>query len=272
MPYKRDVFVFNDRAQATDFVIKVWRAIAESSTKERGFFTVALSGGRAPVDLYRKLAGIDELPWQKTHIFMVDERFVPWTHPDSNYGMLRREMLNPLLSQSQISEENIHPIPVPVGEKTAEKIAKKYEIQIKNFFRGVCKNSEKEPPGFRNKFPVFDLIILGLGEDGHTASLFPQSPALDEKKRLAVEVSRAGLKHERITLTLSVLNSARNVVFLIAGKNKAGVVKKILGGKKILGSKNNIFLAVLPAARVNPYRGKLIFALDKDAISLLGSR
>ncbi|MCJ7458492.1 MAG: 6-phosphogluconolactonase, partial [candidate division Zixibacteria bacterium] len=152
-PEKREVLVFQKREKLYDFLIKKWKEISEKAIEKSGIFTIALSGGETPVEFYQKLADSRErLAWGKTHIFLADERFVPFDEPDSNYGMIKEALLRHI----SIPAENIHSVHI---YKTPEISAKRYEEEIKTFFR------LKE-----DKFPQFDLIILGIGEEGHTAS------------------------------------------------------------------------------------------------------
>ena len=142
-----------------------WKELSQEAFHDRGLFVAALSGGNTPRDFYGDLARLDERGiWRRTHIFMVDERYVPFTDADSNYGMLSRL----LLDKVPIPAENRHP--VPVQDKTIEMAADNYEAAIRSFFR----LGKKERP-------EFDLIVLGVGEDGHTASLFPGHDALKGK-------------------------------------------------------------------------------------------
>lgn len=168
----------------------------------------------------------------------MDERFVSFEHPDSNYRMLKETLLDHI----PIPQDNIHPI--PTERSTPEASATAYEEDLKKVFR----LSE-------NQFPEFDLLILGIGEDGHTASLFPGSHVLNDRKSLAASVPLDETKHSRITLTLPVINHARHILFLVTGKNKAPVLRKILYEED--GS--------LPASMVHCKKGGLIFALDREA-------
>jgi 6-phosphogluconolactonase len=244
VPYPgKDVLVFNQPEHLLDFLIHTWRTVAEEAVADRGFFSVALSGGSTPVKFYRKLAHAESLPWDKTHIFMVDERFVPFDHRDSNYCMINET----LLSNINIPSQNIHPI--VTSDIRAEDSAAGYEKKIMSFFHIT-----------EGEVPVFDLVLLGIGEDGHTASLFPGSDALKESLHLAANTAPSGSHtHERITITLPAINNAGNILFMATGGRKAHIVREILT------SRNN----TLPAAFVSPLRGCLYFILDKEAASLL---
>jgi len=208
----------------------------------KGRFAVALSGGNTPRRLYELLGTepyILSIDWNLIHFFWADERCVSHDHPDSNY----RLAFDAFLSKSRVPAENIHRIN---GEEEPEKEAAEYERDIRRFF------GERE-------FPVFDLIILGIGEDGHTASLFPKSKILYEENHLAGFVDEKGIKHPRITLTLPVLNRAENVLVLASGKSKASVVRKVIDEKD----------PALPASLLSHGEGTLVFLLDRDAAKLL---
>jgi len=244
-PEKREVLVFQKREKLYDFLIKKWKEISEKAIEKSGIFTIALSGGETPVEFYQKLADSRErLAWGKTHIFLADERFVPFDEPDSNYGMIKEALLRHI----SIPAENIHSVHI---YKTPEISAKRYEEEIKTFFR------LKE-----DKFPQFDLIILGIGEEGHTASLFPGDSALLETHRLTAAVHLDNERHERVTLTLPVINHTRNIIFLVLGENKAEIIREVLENPQ----------SDLPASRVRTENGRLFFLLDKAASLLLSEK
>jgi 6-phosphogluconolactonase len=239
----RRILVFKDYNSTAAFLLEKWREISSDAVRRRGNFAVALSGGETPRGFYRKLAGYKgDLPWDKTHIFLVDERFVPETDSDSNYRMIRETLLKDVPAPSQ----NIHPISTAGSDPSFS--AQKYEGVLADFF-GLS----------AGVLPEFDLIMLGIGRDGHTASLFPGSALLAEKRRLAGVALPGHGKHDRITLTLPVLNNARNVIILATGSEKARVVRKALE-KRDPG---------LPASLVRPGRGNLIILTDEEAASLL---
>jgi 6-phosphogluconolactonase len=241
--HRRNVRVFDRKDDISSFIIETWREISQEAIERKGAFSAALSGGRTPVDLYRKLSGVKgRLPWDKTHVFLVDERFVPLEHRDSNYRMLKETLLDHI----PIPQGNIHPIPT---ERTMPQVsAMAYEEDLKKFF-GLSEN----------QFPEFDLLLLGIGEDGHIASLFPGSPVLGDPIHLAAPVSMDEIKHPRITLTLPVINNAKHILFLVIGKNKASVLRKIINKEDVS----------LPASMVHPNKGKLIFVTDREASSQL---
>lgn len=241
-PEKRRVLVFPTRRKLYDFLIQKWKELSEKAIEKKGIFSAALSGGETPVEFYQRLADSkDLLPWDKTYIFLADERFVPFEHQDSNYGMIRAN----LLENVAIPEKNIHPVTV---DHNAGLSAERYEKELKEFFRLG-----------EGEFPEFDLIILGIGEEGHTASLFPGIPALLETRRLVAGVRLDRSRHDRVTLTLPVINHTRNIAFLVLGQSKARIVKKVLEEPQ-----NKV-----PALLVRLVSGEVLYLLDKPAGSLV---
>ncbi len=238
-----DVHVFSGGDEMADFMLRTWCETAGDSIKARGFFCAALSGGKTPVDFYRRLAGLKETSfWDKTHIFLADERCVPPDHADSNYRLLR----NTFLDSVPLPPQNTHP--VPVDPSSPELSAVRYEIELKTFFRLSS-----------GMLPRFDVILLGVGEDGHTASLFPGSAAVNEMEHLTAHVLLGESKHNRITLTLPVINNAKNVAVLLSGENKSEAAKRVIEARD----------ASLPASLVEPRDGRLMFLLDRMAASQL---
>ena len=223
------------------FMVKKWSEIAGAAIKARGFFCAALSGGKTPVDFYLRLVELPDMTlWSKTHIFLADERCVPPDHADSNYCLLRKTFMD----RVPLPPENAHPVPVdpPIPELSAAR----YESELKAFFRLSG-----------NMLPKFDLILLGIGEDGHTASLFPGSEAVKEMERLTSYVLLGESKHNRITLTLPVINNAENVAVLLSGRGKSSIAKRVIESGDVS----------LPASRVRPDKGRLLFLLDREAAS-----
>lgn len=186
----------------------------------------------------------DEVDWQLVHFFWGDERFVPSTNAASNYHMTEVALLNAL----ELQNGNIHPVHTEL--ESAEAAAAAYEREIVSFFSPA--------PG---ELPKFDLILLGLGTNGHTASLFPHSKALKEKSRLVVAEYIDEVKQSRITLTAPVINAARDVLFLVTGAEKASVVKEILFGP--------IDTDRLPAQLIHPNSGTATWLLDRAAAAQL---
>lgn len=217
----------------------VFVAASEQAVRERGRFMVVLAGGKTPAGVYRLLAGEmrNAVPWDKSYVFWSDERCVPPDNPESNYGMAERE----LLRHVPVPPEHVFRMK---GELEPQRAAEEYERALREIFQLA--------PG---EAPRFDLLLLGMGEEGHTASLFPGSEALDEARRLVVAPYVPKVKMYRITLTLPVLNSARAVVMLVAGQNKAATL-----GKVFLGPAEQ-----LPVQRVRPAGGSLTWIVDEEA-------
>jgi 6-phosphogluconolactonase len=226
---------------------EVFRA-AEEAVKERGRFTIALSGGSTPKSLYTLLATNARiaLPWDRMFFFWGDERHVPPTDPESNYRMANEAML----SKVPVPASNIFRIPTENPDAPAA--AEAYEQTLLHFFA--------LKPG---QIPRFDMILLGLGPDGHTASLFPGTAGLNEKTKLVIANWVEKLKTSRISLTLPVLNAAECVAFLVSGTDKATVLKSVLEGD---GAAEQY-----PAKLVRPTNGRLIWFVDRAAASALSA-
>jgi 6-phosphogluconolactonase len=231
------------QAAAEDIIRSATDAVAQ-----RGRFTIALSGGSTPKNLYTLIAAnaSSNLPWDKVFFFWGDERHVPPTDPESNYRMAQET----ILSKVPVPPANVFRI---AGENPdASAAAEAYEQTLRKFFALA--------PG---EFPRFDLILLGMGPDGHTASLFPETEALQEKSRLVVANWVEKLNTSRISLTLPVLNAARRVAFLVSGADKAAVLHEVLEGKAP-GEK-------YPSKLVRPIDGTLIWFVDRAAGSELSA-
>ncbi len=238
------VIVFPDPEKMADYAMTEWERIASEAISQRGYFSVALSGGHTPIPLYRKLAAASGTRrWDNTVIFMADERFVPATDAESNIRMVRET----LLASVDIPVSNVHPVPTDLPDPAAA--AKQYEKDLAVFFKVRT-----------GGIPEFDLILLGLGTDGHTASLFPGTGALKEHHQLVAAVSPGG-KLDRITLTFPVINRARNILFLVTGREKA---EALLG---VAEKADTVF----PASAVRPENGELFFLADAEAASLLSA-
>ncbi|HEY4675536.1 MAG TPA: 6-phosphogluconolactonase [Candidatus Angelobacter sp.] len=239
-----EIKVVSDSVTLARTAAEEFHRLAEAAVQERGRFSVALSGGNTPRTVYSLLASEHKpLPWHSIHIFFGDERHVPPDDPDSNFRMTSES----LLSKVPIPEKNVHRIH---AELDAEAAAAEYDQELRDFFH----LSDQD-------WPRFDLIFLGIGEDGHTASLFPGSKALTETSRRVAANWVEKFQAFRITLTLPVLNHAAEVVFLVSGAGKAQILHEILrpGAQKY------------PAQSVQPENGRLLWLVDKDAASLLQS-
>lgn len=220
---------------------ELFRDAALQAITAQGSFSAALSGGATPRRLFRRLGTSyrKTIVWDRVHLFWSDERCVPRDHEQSNFRLAYDE----LISCIWIPSENVHRIK---GELRPEEAAHYYEADMKKHFD--------------EDLPAFDLIMLGVGPDGHTASLFPGSEALREKQRLALPVFSNTALHWRVTLTLPVMNNAQQIVFLVSGSSKAAIVREILGNKQ----RNHY-----PASLVQPSHGSIIWLLDRDAASEL---
>lgn len=243
MPFP-ELFIYDTPTELFEAAAHEFAASVTAAVKSRGKFTVALSGGSTPKALYSLLAEkrATALPWDKMYFFFGDERHVPPDDPESNYRMANEA----LLSRVPIPAGNV--LRVPAEEKDAAKAAQAYEQGMKDFFA--------IKPG---EFPRFDLVLLGVGPDGHTASLFPGSAALGERKRWVVANRVEKFKTDRITFTYPVINNAACVMFLSAGADKASILQEVLENPK----------AGLPSQAVQPVEGRLVWMIERAAAARL---
>ncbi|MGE5306135.1 MAG: 6-phosphogluconolactonase [Alphaproteobacteria bacterium] len=240
--HKREIIICPSPDGLAQQAAAEFTKVAQLSLRDKGRFNLALSGGSTPRALYSLLATPEfsrQISWPQVHFFWGDERCVAPDHPDSNYRMVRES----LLAKIEIPPANVHRM---AGEKDPLTAATEYEEELKTAFQLA--------PG---AFPCFDLILLGLGDDGHTASLFPGSDALKETQHLVVANYVAKFNAHRLTLTFPVLNRGAAIIFLVAGANKAPVVKEIL--------REDRQSAPFPAAQVQPLDGRLLWLLTEDA-------
>jgi 6-phosphogluconolactonase len=239
-----NVVVVPDPKALTHEAAKRFTELVQEAAGSRGRFSVALSGGSTPGRFYSVLAEDPyraRIPWHQVHLFWGDERCVPPGDPESNYRLADET----LISQVPIPEGNVYRMR---GELEPGAAARAYERVLEDFFCG---------PRAR-----FDLVLLGLGEDGHTASLFPGSPVMAEVERLVAPVTAfyQDRPAQRMTLTLPAINASRQVLFLVSGSAKAQVVQAVVEGPE----------RHLPAQRIQPAAGQLTWLLDAAAASLLG--
>jgi 6-phosphogluconolactonase len=245
---QRELEIYGDagllaRAAAGHFMI-----LAGQATAERGRFAVALSGGSTPRATYALLASDEfarRIDWGRVHVFWGDERCVPPDHSDSNYRMARES----LLDHAPLPPENVHRIR---GELEPGQAAREYEGELRRFFY---------PGETAAALPRFDLVLLGLGDDGHTVSLFPGSTAMHEPDRWAVADYVEKLEAWRVTLTPVLINAARRVAFIVSGAGKAEVLREVLAGPYRPDR--------LPAQTVRPRRGRLLWLADAAAAASL---
>jgi 6-phosphogluconolactonase len=219
-------------------------SVLNEEVRQKGTASFVLSGGTTPRSVYEALGADDardRVEWAKVHLFWGDERCVPPSMPESNYRMAHEA----LIAKIGIPERNVHRIP---AERSPQEAAHLYQAELKKVF------SLRE-----RQLPAFTLILLGLGEDGHTASLFPDTSAFQEHTRLVAEVYVESFKSSRITMTLPVINAALNVMFIVAGKGKASILREVLEGD----------IPRYPASLVNPSSGLLSWFVDRDAASQL---
>lgn len=242
-----EIRVFPNLEQLSDAAAKMFTQVACRRAAEGALFCAALSGGSTPRRLYELLAGTPyagQVPWEDVHLFQVDERCVPPGHPESNYRMIHET----LLVRVPLPEGNVH----RMGAEQAdlEGTARKYAGELAQVLHAE--------PG---EIPRLDLVLLGMGADGHTASLFPRSPALEEKTLWVQASPIEKLGTRRMTLTLPVLNAAAQIVFLVSGAEKAETLRRVLKGP--------LQLEQLPAQGVRPVNGRVNWYVDEAAARLL---
>jgi 6-phosphogluconolactonase len=236
---KSEVRVFSNLESLSWAAVTMFENLARAKAVGKKAFSAALSGGLTPRMVYQilgspELAG--RLGWKNIHLFQVDERCVPPDHPDSNYRMIRQALLD--------SAEIPHFYRMEAEKPDLDEVARAYTKEIAR----VLKPDE-------GALPHFDLVILGMGSDGHTASLFPGTPALDEQTAWVRPNHVQKLGMNRLTMTLPVLNAASQVVFMVAGADKAEIVRRVLEDPQ----------AGLPAQKIQPQEGRLSWFLDEAA-------
>ncbi len=241
-----DLCVCSDPKDLFGQAANLFAQCAEESIAARGRFTAALSGGSTPKGVHEILAGTTyrtRIPWTQVHLFWGDERCVPPTHPDSNFRMAEET----LISDISIPDQNIHRIRAELDPNEAAGL---YEQTLQESF---ALNG--------NDLPRFDFVFLGMGPDGHTASLFPGTQGLHERKRLVIAQYVAKLETWRITLSPPVLNHAAHIVFVVCGEDKAATLREVRQGP--------FQPERLPAQLIRPADGTLLWLVDRTAASLL---
>ncbi len=239
---KKHIYISGNTYSITNHLLKKFFEIAKESIEMNGRFIVGLSGGKTPVEFYCRLSGFKEFDlWKRTHVFLADERFVPSDDPRSNFKLIKDNLLNYI----DIPSQNVHPVPTDV--ENAALSAEDYKQELCAFFKLQA-----------GELPEFDFMCLGIGEDGHVASLFPGEEISEDPRRLTLPVSADYLDEDRISLTLPVLNNSRHVYFVVSGESKAQALKGIVDQK-----------LDLPAGMINPPLGKVSYLLDRHAAQLL---
>jgi len=244
MSFKQRIIIRDDPILLAKLAAEIFVAGARRSVDRKGLFSVAISGGSTPRRMHQMLAAepyIHSIPWQNIHIFWVDERCVSQNSSESNYGTAKRDFIDDV----PIPQSHLHWI---TCEPSLRKSVKEYQKTLKDVFSFE-----------RSRIPRFDLICLGMGADGHIASLFPGQKSLSEKEKLVVAVKGGDPNVNRITMTLPLLNQARHIVFMVTGEGKAKTVKKVLEDRKIR----------LPAQKIQPLKGRLTWLMDNGAACLL---
>lgn len=239
---KPEIVILKDASAVAHAAAERVREAGHRAAEARGAFHWVLAGGSTPRTTYEVLARDDALHWRTTHVYFGDERRVPPDHPESNYAMAEAALLHePFVARDRVLRIRGE---LPLPEAVAD-----YEARLRAAFPG-------------REAPAFDLVLLGLGTDGHTASLFPGAPALGEQSRWVAPHATPVKGTERVTLTFPALNAAREVVFVVAGQDKARPLHALLEGH---GS-----AAEIPARGVAPSAGTLTFLIDEAAAALLG--
>lgn len=229
-----DIRILKDADAVADTAAELFIQSAEHASSEGRRFAVALSGGSTPRALYSRLASAN-VDWQNVDLYFGDERNVPADDPQSNYRMVREALFDAI----NISDDQIHRWRTELGD--AEEVAADYRDRL----------AELGSP------PNFDLVLLGLGEDAHTASLFPRTAALDELELFAVSNPVPAMNAMRFTITFPAINAAVLVLFLVSGASKAAAVKRVFDGAEPIGD--------VPALGVSPTTGRSLWLVDNDA-------
>ena len=258
-PHAR-VRIYRDPQELAVKAARLFARLADQYVIGCGKFTVALSGGSTPKAMFSVLAAepfLDTVPWSSIYFFWGDERCVPPDHPDSNYRMTNET----LLSRVPVPPENVFRIPAELPDP--ERAAEEYAATLTRFFlAGSSTNRTGTAP--LSNVPRFDLVFLGMGPDGHTASLFPHTTALRAGDQIAVANYVEKFKAHRITLTAATINNARNVTFLAAAEDKAETLKNVLEGRYQPD--------VYPSQLIRPRNGTLLWMVDEAAARLLADQ
>ncbi|MBG0786664.1 MAG: 6-phosphogluconolactonase [Anaerolineaceae bacterium] len=237
----RRLEIVSNKEELTQQAVEIFIQAAHDQIRENGSFSVALSGGGTPKPVYAELAkpeNSERVDWEKVHLFWGDERHVPPEDDQSNFKMVREA----LLDQIEIPAENVHRVRTEMDVRMA---AFQYEEELRQFFNG--------------EWPVFDFVFLGMGNDGHTASLFPKSAGLNEEYRWFIANYAPSMDTWRLTLTAPAINAARFILVLVAGESKAERLKAVLEGPKEPYE--------LPIQMIDPNEGEMLWLVDQAAAS-----
>ena len=241
---KTKIQVYLSQAELASAAAKLILDIAKTRIQNKGIFRLVLAGGNTPKQSYSALAAISDknnLDWEHVQLFWGDERMVPPDHADSNFRMVKESLLDLIA----IPENNIFRMK---GELSPELAAQDYKRAISSVFS--------------SKKPAFDLVLLGLGEDGHSASIFPNSKALHESNRNVVSIYSQQQESWRLTMTLSIINRSKNILFLVSGEGKAAITAAVIEGR-------DNELRKYPAAQIQLKKGNIYWLLDTAAASQL---
>jgi 6-phosphogluconolactonase len=249
--YRRQIEVVPTAADAAAVAQQLIAAAANVSIGKRGFFRVALSGGSTPRPVYEALAGGENLNWPRWQIFWSDERTVPPTSPESNYRLVKETLLDGLARRGEAPRMVVR----MAGEGDPDAAAADYE-------RAVRETVPANPKSGAGETPRFDLLLLGIGGDGHTASLFPHTQALGETERLVAANLVPQLNTTRLTFTFPLINAARRVLVLVTGESKAAILREVLQGDPDPQR--------LPSQSIRPVDGTLTWLVDEAAHAQMG--
>ncbi|MDX2497083.1 MAG: 6-phosphogluconolactonase [Desulfobacterales bacterium] len=244
MKQNRQIIIIADADLLARKGAEIFSRTAKETIAQQDRFIVAISGGSTPRAMHRLLSQepyLSDIAWQKTYIFWVDDRMVAVDHPDSNFGTAQKDFLDKI----PIPSDQVYPIPTLTHPDEGAAL---YEMTLKTFFQRVDDDA-----------PIFDLIFLGIGKDGHIASLFPNHASRYPGESWVITVKGGDPDVVRITLAYSVLNNARHICFLVSGRQKAPIIKTLFENRRVQ----------LPAGRIKPIHGKVTWLLDREAASLL---
>lgn len=236
--------IVSDSDQLAEKGAEIFYKTAKETFSRQSRFIIAVSGGSTPRAMHRRLSQepcLSGISWEKTHLFWVDERMVPFDHPASNFGTAQKDFIDKI----PIPSDQVYPMPAMASPEAGASL---YQAKLKRFFQRIGRND-----------PVFDLIFLGMGQDGHIASLFPEYVSIPPSQSWVISVKGGDPNVFRLTLTYPVLNSARHICFLVSGKGKAPMVKTLFENPH----------AHIPAGRIKPLNGKVTWLLDQEAASLI---